>query len=93
MISKKLNLRVELSNTKVDENSFMVALIPALPIPTELNAMKTITNCAVIAANDEAGNEIYSYVHLESDEKELIGDCLSEACVPMSKWVWCNLFT
>lgn len=70
----------------------MVALIPALPIPSDLMTNEIVTGCAVIAANDENENGIYAYVHLESDEKEFIGDALANACVPMNTWVWCQLF-
>ena len=92
MISEKLKLRVELSKTKVDSSSFMVALIPALPIPVDLTASDTVTNCAIIAANDVNGNGIYSYVHLGADEKQFIGECLEESCAPMSEWLWCNMY-
>lgn len=84
-------LRVELSEKKIGK-AFMVALIPALPIPSDLMTNEIVTGCAVIAANDENENGIYAYVHLESDEKEFIGDALANACVPMNTWVWCQLF-
>ena len=89
---EKEQFRVVLSKSKKTSHAFMVALIPALPIPKGLKALGTITDCAIIAANDENGNEIYSYVHLESDEKQFIGDALVNACAPMNEWFWCELF-
>ncbi len=84
--------RVVLSKSKKTTHAFMVALIPALSIPEGLKSLDTISDCAIIAANDEGGNEIYSYVHLEKDEKQFIGDALANACAPMNEWFWCELF-
>lgn len=88
----KRKLRVVLSNEKTIPESFLVAIIPALPIPEDLPKIEAITNCAVIAANDDEGNGIYSYVHLEDDEKQYIGDALSNACAKLNTWYWCELY-
>ena len=92
MISEDNKYRVELSESKINEHSFLVALIPSLPIPIEFKTLPTITNCAVIAAHDSNGDGVYGYIHFEEDEKQFIGDCLSNACVPLNTWVWCNLY-
>jgi len=88
----KREIRVKISKEKQTDASFMVALIPALDLPSDLPVIDSFTNCAVIAAGDENGNGIFSYVHLHADEKQCIGDALAEACAPMSEWVWCELF-
>jgi len=89
---KKEQFRVVLSKSKKSTHAFIVAIIPALPIPSGLQSLDTITDCAIIAANDEDGNEIYSYVHLEENEKQFIGDALANACAPLNEWFWCELF-
>jgi len=87
----KQKLRVEINKEQTTPESFMVALIPALPIPDEFEISEGNTECAVIAAND-CGNEIYAYVHLHSAEKQFIGDALSNACAELNTWYWCELY-
>ena len=86
----------EISVTKKDQHSFLVALIPALSIPAEFKEDCNImeSDCAVIAANHGYdGNNQWAYVHLERDEKQTIGEALRDACVEMGKWYWCNLYS
>lgn len=85
-----------ISQDKLDEHSFLVALIPALSIPTDFLETDEvlISDCAVIAANHALdGKNKWAYVHLESAEKEVIGNALSEACAQLNQWYWCNLYS
>lgn len=85
-------LRVVLSKDKKTEHAFIVALIPVPQIPPELKCSSIVTDCAVVAANDIDGNGIYSYATLDPEEKQIIGDVLVSACVPINTWMWCELF-
>ncbi len=90
---EKKIFRINFTRVKESKNAFLVAMIPALPLPTTLVTSEIVTGIAVIAANDVDGGGVYSYVHLEADEKEFIGDTMVGACIPMNTWVWCELFT
>lgn len=84
-----------ISTKKQDEHSFLAALIPAISIPSEYAHEDEIhiTDCAVIAANHgNNGRNKWAYVHLESAEKETIGNALVAACAKMNTWYWCNLY-
>ncbi len=86
------NMRVEISKGKKDDNSFLVSLIPLPALPAEMKKGDFFTECAVVAVNDVDGNEIFSAVHLEADEKDKIGHAIADKCAPMGEWLWCNLY-
>lgn len=83
--------RCKISSFKETELSFMVALIPALPIPEHLNPREDLSGFAVIAANHNPDSDQFSYVSLTGNEKECIGEAL-EARGETSTWLWCTLF-
>lgn len=88
---KTRDLHAQIYDVKHTKDSFLVALLPIPSIPVYMCPAKELTECAIIAANVD-NCDTFSYVNLESDEKEVIGDALSNACAKMSKWYWCNLF-
>lgn len=86
---------VEINYEKKNEHSFLVALVPAPAIPDCYEEDKEImlSNCAVVAANHSHEGGTWAYVHLERGEKQAIGDALSDSCVKMGWWYWCNLYS
>lgn len=85
-------MRVEISKSKKDDHSFLVALIPVPPLPVEIKKASYYTECAVVAVNDVNKNKIFSAVHLEGEEKDIIGHALADKCIKMNEWVWCSLY-
>ena len=85
---------VMIANARLNRHSFLVALVPALSIPSEfpLNEDILISDLAIIAANKGTNTDKWAYVHLEKDEKPVIGDAMVEACCKINKWYWCNLY-
>lgn len=85
---------VMIANARLNRHSFLVALVPALSIPSEfpLNEDILISDLAIIAANKGTNTDKWAYAHLEKDEKPVIGDAMVEACCKLNKWYWCNLY-
>lgn len=85
--------KVVLNAERFDKNSFLVCIIEMPELPEGIKSADFYTECAVVGVTgtDEDEN-VVGAVYLSMDEKEAIGDQLSNSCVPIDKWVWCNLY-
>lgn len=85
-------MKVEIHLERYDHFSFLVVLVPVPELPVGIKSADNFSECAVIAINDVDGNELYGGVVLSADEKDLIGEAMSDKCVKPNQWVWCNLY-
>ena len=84
--------KVIVTDKKEKPHAFLVALVPVLSIPSEFKSKDIVSEFAVIAAND-CGDGEWAYIHLESSEKQAIGNKLTEECRPVNTWFWCELYS
>ena len=90
----KLNISVginEIEGNKIkkDEHSFIVALIPTIPFPTDEPLIDDCHYYAVISANNDGGE--WGFCDLTADEKHTIGDEMIRLNCESNTWYCCNM--
>jgi len=87
-------MRYEISDKRVDANSYVVCLVPVPEFPDKKDDLNPIVRTPLLsvcaAVHDDDG---WSFCNLTADEKHIIGDKLLELKTPLNSWVWCTQFS
>ena len=87
-------MRYEISDKRVDDNSYVVCLVSVPEFPEKKDELDPIVRTPLLAVcaatHDGAG---WSFCNLYRDEKHIIGDKLIERKTPLDTWVWCTQYS
>ena len=77
-------------NTPYD---FAVCLLPTLDFPGDGRIYKGVHQTAVCCATDSdpdgSDEKVWSWIIIDSDEKQIIGEAMVAHSCELSKWYWC----